>query len=130
MKNLLQRLPLRSAPTVRKGRYYESLARKFLQARGFRDFTFNVRSRFGEIDLVARDGDVLVFVEVRYRQCSSHGSPMATVDYRKQRKIIKTAQYFLQKNGLTNRMPCRFDVVGITENAGKHEFHWIKNAFQ
>jgi len=115
--------------TVRKGRYYEALARDFLKSRGLKDFRFNIRSRFGEIDLVARDGETLVFVEVRYRQGNSHGSAVATVNLRKQQKIRKTAQYFLQKNGLTNRMPCRFDVIGIMDYAGKAEFNWIKNAF-
>lgn len=129
MKTPWPQWPGKSATTVRKGRAGEALAHQFLQARGLRDFRFNVRSRFGEIDLVARDGDTLVFVEVRYRRNASHGSPVATVDIHKQRKIIKTARFYLQKHGLTNRMPCRFDVVGITENAGQPEFLWIKNAF-
>lgn len=112
-----------------KGRYFEDKARRFLQKQGLKDFQANYSSRYGEIDMIARDGNTLVFIEVRYRESSSHGSALATVNFHKQHKIRLTAQHFLQKNGLTNRMPCRFDVVGITGNESKLDFQWIKNAF-
>lgn len=121
----LARRPL----TPGRGGKYEARARDFLARQGLTDFRFNVRSRYGEIDLIARDGPCLVFVEVRYRHDTSHGSPAATVTPAKQQKIRRTAQHFLQKHGLTNRMPCRFDVVGISDSAGKPEYRWIKNAF-
>ena len=122
----LRRVPLFSRA---KGGFYEALAGDFLSRQGLKKIRYNYRARFGEIDLIAEDGEVLVFVEVRYRQDAGHGSPAATVDFRKQRKIIRTAQYFLQKYGLTNRMPCRFDVIGITGKPGATEIQWIKNAF-
>ena len=112
-----------------KGHYYECLARDFLRRQGLTDFQLNFHSRFGEIDLIARDDDVLVFIEVRYRRSQDHGSAAATVTCRKQQKIYRTAQYFLQKKGLTNKMPCRFDVLGITGNDSQLDYHWIKNAF-
>lgn len=112
-----------------KGGHYEALARDFLRTQGLTDFHFNFHSRYGEIDLIARDGDCLVFVEVRYRHSSGHGSAVASVTRRKQEKLRSTAQHFLQKHGLTNRMPCRFDVVGISGDARDPQFRWIKNAF-
>ena len=115
--------------TREKGAYFEVLARDFLAAQGLTDFRSNYLCRCGEIDLIARDGECLVFVEVRYRQASAHGSPVATVTRSKQQKIRRAAQLFLQKHGLTNRMPCRFDVVGINDGAGGPEIRWIKNAF-
>lgn len=112
-----------------RGKYYERLAKRYLRKQGLRHFQENVSSRFGEIDLIARDGETLVFIEVRYRQRVSHGSAVATVTTKKQQKIRLTAQHFLQKNGLTNRMPCRFDVIGITGSHDEPVFQWIKNAF-
>lgn len=112
-----------------KGGYYEARARRFLKQQGLTDFQTNFHSRWGEIDIIARDGTVLVFVEVRYRQSIKHGSPVATVTYYKQQKIRRTARHYLQKNGLTNKIPCRFDVIGITGSGRSLEFQWIKNAF-
>jgi putative endonuclease len=129
MKNQLQQLARRFRSTADKGSHFEKIARTYLTRKGFRKFRHNFRSRFGEIDLIAEDKGTLVFIEVRYRQDLSHGSPLATVNKGKQEKIIMTARYFLQKNGLTNRMPCRFDVIGITGPSDKIQIHWIKNAF-
>lgn len=129
MKETLSGLFRRPRGRREKGAYFETLARDFLAAQGLTDFQSNYLGRCGEIDLIARDGEYLVFVEVRYRQASAHGSPVATVTRHKQEKIRRTALLFLQKHGLTNRMPCRFDVVGIIEGTGGPEFRWIKNAF-
>lgn len=115
--------------TVFRGRSFEAQAKAFLKQQGLKAFHMNFTSRCGEIDIIARDGETLVFVEVRYRKNQDHGSAVATVDFHKQQKIIRTAQHFLQKNGLTNKMPCRFDVVGITGSGNSLEFQWIKNAF-
>lgn len=128
IKRLKNLLPLASN-TTDKGRWYELKAREYLKQHGLKHFLHNVHSRYGEVDLIAWDGDVLVFTEVRYRREGDHGSAVATVDKFKQRKIIRTAQYFLLKNGLTNKVPCRFDVVGISGSGDELGFHWIKNAF-
>ena len=119
----------RSRGRREKGTFFETLARDFLAAQGLTDFQTNYLCRCGEIDIIARDGDYLVFVEVRYRKAGTHGSAVATVTRVKQQKIRRAAQLFLQKYGLTNRMPCRFDVVGISDGPGGPEFRWIKNAF-
>lgn len=129
MKEFLREVAARQATTVGKGRHYEHLAREFLRRQGLTDFRCNVRSRYGEIDLVARDGDVMVFIEVRYRTRAGHGSPAATVTPAKQKKIITTARYFLQKHGLTNKVACRFDVVGISGSGSQLAYRWIRNAF-
>lgn len=85
----------------------------------------NFRSRYGEIDLIMSEKDTLVFIEVRYRKNSEHGSPLESVNYRKQERIRTTAQFFLQKNQIGESRPMRFDVVGILPN----EITWVKNAF-
>jgi putative endonuclease len=116
-------------PAISKGKLYENKARKFLQRQGLRDFQINYYSRMGEIDLIARQGDVLVFIEVRYREHQEYGTAIETVGFQKQQRIRRTAQHFLQKNCLTNKTPCRFDVVGISGSADRLKYQWIKNAF-
>ncbi|MBK1721733.1 YraN family protein [Thiocystis violacea] len=120
--DLKPRKPSPSAQSV--GQEKERLAERFLLGKRLELIARNHRCRFGEIDLVMRDGGVLVFVEVRYRRSAQHGSAAETVDVRKQRRLIKTAGHYLQYNP-TSR-PCRFDVVAIT---GDDQVQWIRNAF-
>lgn len=108
-----------------KGIRYESLAAEFLEKKGFQILHRNFCSRFGEIDLVARHGTYLVFVEVKYRKDNRGGHPLETVDVRKQRRICKTADYYCLRYGYGEDTPCRFDVVGI---AGEEVIH-VENAF-
>lgn len=77
-----------------------------------------------------KDQNMLVFVEVRYRADSDHGTPVATVTASKQRKLIRTASYFLQQN-FGDRWPaCRFDVVGISGDLLHNpNIEWIPSAF-
>jgi len=128
MKNVKSGLS-RHLTTTGKGKQFEVLARQFLRKQGLKQFQLNFHSRFGEIDLIALDADVLVFIEVRYRKNTDHGAAAATVNFHKQQKIIRTAQHYLQKSGLTNKMPCRFDVIGISGSGDALEIQWIKNAF-
>ncbi len=128
MKNV-KSAPSRHLTTSGKGKHFEILALKFLRKQGLRQFQLNFHSRFGEIDLIAQDADVLVFIEVRYRKNRNHGDAAATVNFYKQQKIIRTAEHYLQKKGLTNKMPCRFDVIGISGSLDALEIQWIKNAF-
>ena len=102
----------------------ERLAERYLQAQGLRPITRNHRCRFGELDLVMRDGDCLVFVEVRYRRSTRFGSPEQTVNYHKQRRLCAAASHYLQT--YPSVLPCRFDVVAI---GARDEIQWIKNAF-
>lgn len=112
------------------GTALEQLAARWLSARGLQLIESNYHCRLGEIDLIMRDTDTLVFVEVRYRSRSHFISPVTSVDARKQRKLIRVATVYLQHRGLTDRVPCRFDVLGIhrrTEDGELH-FDWVVNA--
>ncbi|MDD5241397.1 MAG: YraN family protein [Sulfuricella sp.] len=104
----------------------EQLAAKFLQRQGLQLIETNYRCRFGEIDLVCRDRDVLVFVEVRLRESDAFGGAAASITGRKQHKITLAARHYLQRQ--TAMPACRFDVVllrGLRDN----DIEWIKNAF-
>lgn len=87
----------------------------------------NFRSRGGEIDLIMRQGETLVFIEVRYRRSRDYGSPLETVTQTKQRRLIAAASHYLQRRNLD--LPCRFDVVGIS-GSGQERIEWIRDAFQ
>ena len=82
----------------------------------------------GEIDLIARDGEYLVFVEVKYRTTGVSGYPAEAVDARKQQTIAKCAMHFLMKQG-NDDVPCRFDVVSIAGAEGQEEITLYKDAF-
>ena len=90
----------------------ESLALRHLKARGYRILAQNYRARQGEIDLIARDGEFIVFVEVKTRRSLKFGLPQAAVTLRKQRQISKVALAYLQARNLLDA-PCRFDVIAI-----------------
>ena len=112
------------------GNQAEALARQFLQQKGFDFHSSNFQCKTGEIDLIMSDRDMLVFVEVRYRNDSSLGSPLETVTRAKQRKLMRTAQFFLQQNCGNRWPPCRFDVVGISGTLHDSPvIDWIPNAF-
>lgn len=110
----------------RKGTQYETKAAEYLKAQGFEILQKNFSSRFGEIDLVAREGRYLVFVEVKYRATARGGHPLEAVDAGKQRRIRKTADFYCLRYGYGEDTPCRFDVVGII---GEEMIH-VRNAFE
>ncbi len=85
----------------------------------------NFRCRSGEIDLIAKDGKYLVFVEVKYRHTGERGWASAAVDWRKQKAVSRTAEFYLLKQGYGLDTPCRFDVVAIDGD----RIEWIQNAF-
>lgn len=107
-----------------KGTLYEEAAAKYLTKQGLQIICRNFRCKQGEIDIVAKDDNGYVFVEVKYRKNMEFGSPQEAVGVPKQKTIRKVAEYFLYKNYLTG-VPIRFDVVAITGE----EINWIKNAF-
>ena len=109
----------------KKGSRYESVAAACLQERGYTILERNFSSREGEIDLIARDGEYLVFVEVKYRRTMGLGEPAEAVGFAKQEKIRKTAQYYLYKNQVSQDQQCRFDVVAILGD----QVEVITNAF-
>jgi len=117
------------SPTQTTGLHSESRTASWLESQGLYVLERNLLCRAGEIDIVARDGDALVFVEVRYRGSSSHGGAAASVNRRKQQRLLRAARYFLpvlvQRHFAGRMPPCRFDVV--CEEAGR--LQWIRHAF-
>jgi putative endonuclease len=111
------------------GKEGERLAEAFLKKRGYRVVQQNFRCVYGEIDLIAWDGETLVFVEVKSRSSAKFGGPHGAVDFRKQGKMSRVATVFLQANGL-DQSPCRFDVVGIVGEAGTVTVDLFQNAFE
>lgn len=97
------------------GSRYEKMAGKYLEQNGYEIIEYNYRCKTGEIDIIARDGDYLVFCEVKYRSDARKGHPSEAVNLAKQRTISKSALYYITVNGLED-MPCRFDVVGIEDD--------------
>ncbi|WP_220194769.1 YraN family protein [Ktedonospora formicarum] len=96
----------------------ESLAASRLQARGYYIVERNFRCPYGEIDLVAEEGEDLVFVEVKTRRGTAYGLPEEAVDWRKQRKLIQVAYYYLNQYSCSERS-WRIDVVAIEMNSGQ-----------
>lgn len=107
------------------GTIYEKKAAHYLEQQGMKIIEYNFYTYFGEIDLIAKDGDELVFIEVKYRKNLKNGFPQEAVTKAKQRKIAKSAEYYIYKNHLENES-CRFDVVAVV---GDEIFH-IKNAWE
>jgi putative endonuclease len=111
------------------GRSAESMAAAYLKRRGFKILEKNYRTRFAEIDLIARDGDTLVFVEVKARRSSSFGVPKDAVNFRKQQKISMAAlAYLRQKQEINARI--RFDVVAVCVRKDQVQIEIVKNAFE
>jgi len=113
------------------GETLELAAANFLTRQGLTLVCRNFHCKLGEIDLIVLDKNALVFVEVRYRRSSRYGSAAATVDRRKQTKLLRAAQFYLLRSGLRDRLPCRFDVLGIAPSPGSDElrYDWIIGAF-
>ncbi|MGQ0665723.1 MAG: YraN family protein [Nitrospiraceae bacterium] len=97
-------------PRHRFGQASEQLAERFLRAKGYRILARNLRTSLGELDLVAEDAGVLVFVEVKARATASFGGAVLAVDRRKQAKLVRLASQYLAQRHLADK-PCRFDVV-------------------
>jgi putative endonuclease len=113
-----------------RGRRAEERAARYLSRHGYRIRDRSFRTRVGEIDLIAEQGDCLVFVEVRFRSRDDFGGPEESVTPQKQRRIARTALLYLQRKGLMDRV-CRFDVVAVRpESSGKLSVRHIPNAFQ
>lgn len=98
---------------------------KYLKENNYIILETNFYCYFGEIDIIARNNGYLVFIEVKYRKSRSMGLPEEAVTYSKQRRIYKSAEYFLYKNRISMNIPCRFDVVAIMNK----EIVLYKNAF-
>ena len=106
----------------------EALAARLLRKKGYKIVATNYRTQLGEIDIIARDGDTLVFIEVKARHSGRFGSPKWALTPRKQRKISMVALYYLKATG-QSAAKARFDVVSIRSGAVRPEVEIIRNAF-
>jgi putative endonuclease len=140
---------VKAPPPLRQnnGALAEDIAARYLQERGLKLITRNYRCRLGEIDLILQDGDALVFAEVRMRSNRNFGGAAASIDSRKQTKLIRAAQHYLST--LPHIPPCRFDAVLLSSptrrpllnplpQAGEEaseplreysDIEWVRNAF-
>lgn len=109
------------------GQNIEKQVAVYLKKAGLQLITRNFQGAPGEIDLIMQENDTLVFVEVRYRQHQQYGGAAASVDWRKQQKLIKTAGLYLQQH--PHQGPCRFDVIAVKATKPL-DLQWIKDAFQ
>jgi len=110
------------------GAQAEQFAARWMLKQGLTLVQANYRCRFGEIDLILRDSDTLVFAEVRLRSRNDFGGAAASIDARKQSKLIRTAQHYLAT--LPHIPPCRFDALLLDTPDGSGGIEWLKNAFE
>lgn len=113
------------------GDHFEQRAEDFLIAEGMEVIGRNYRCRAGEIDLIAMHDKYLVFVEVRARSNKRYASAAASVDRRKQHRLVRSAQHFLQRHRQLTNFPCRFDVITFEprQSGAAATPLWIRSAF-
>jgi len=111
------------------GKQAESLARQYLQQQGLQFVVANYRCRAGEIDLIMRHADCLVFIEVKYRRNTQHGKAVENFHAAKRRKFVAAIAHYLHTQGINpTALAHRIDVVGIEVNARGHaEYTWLQN---
>lgn len=108
----------------------EKIAATFLAERGLKLVAQNYHCRFGEIDLIMKDGKTLVFIEVRLRSNLQFGDAASSITPHKQQKIVLAAQHFLQQYQQTQELPaCRFDAI-LMNKANFQSIEWLSNAFE
>ena len=112
----------------RKGARGEERASEFLRERGYRILERNYRCPLGELDIIARDGRVIVFVEVKTRSSHRFGSPQEAIDPRKKRRMTAIALFYLKGQGWLGE-PARFDVAAVNLGDGDETVTLYKNAF-
>ncbi|MEX0804197.1 MAG: YraN family protein [Candidatus Binatia bacterium] len=110
------------------GKEGEQIAERYLKKKGYKLVERNYRCAVGELDLIALDRRVIVFVEVKTRTGSGFGTPLEAVEFRKQKKMIHAAQFFLNAKRL-NQREARFDIVGISWSGPLPVVEHIENAF-
>lgn len=111
----------------RLGEAYEEQAARYLEQQGLKVLARNWHAgKRGELDIVAKDGDTLVFVEVKFRSGKAYGSPFEAIDSRKQARIGKLAMCYMKRYGISFGSSCRFDCIGITKDGS---ISYLKNAF-
>ena len=112
---------------MRLGEEGEVIAVRFLKKNGYRIIQKNYRTPIGEIDIIARDGDTLVFIEVKTRESIRYGLPFESINNKKRQKIMNVATLYLKR--FKDIPPCRFDVVSINYDDGRPVVDLIRGAF-
>lgn len=107
------------------GKQYEEKAAEFLIKNGVKILDRNFALKGGEIDIIGRDENSIIFVEVKYRKNATHGQPFESVNIKKQKSICRIATMYIKIKKLPNNGSFRFDVISILDN----EIKWYKNAF-
>ena len=120
----------KAANTRVAGARYEDIALAHLEKAGLALLARNYRCRYGEIDLVMRDGDDVVFVEVRYRRSRGFGGGIDSVDAGKRAKLVRAAGAFLADHAQLAACACRFDVLAIGAAPDAPQIDWRRNAFE
>ncbi len=116
--------------TNQSGKQAEKIAAEYIAKQNVKIITRNFHCRFGEIDLIGLDQEVLLFIEVRYRKNENYLTAIETIDRYKCKKIIITSEYYLNKYRNYQSYLCRYDVITLTGELDKPVIEWIKNAFQ
>ncbi len=116
-------------PRIGTGQTGEDLAVRHLENQGYVIVERNYRIRIGEIDIIARDGEYLVFIEVKTRRSNRYGSPFDAVDFRKQRRISRVALAFMTQHRCLE-VPVRFDVIAVHLASRTPGVELIQNAFE
>lgn len=121
--------PIKGILRLLTGERGEDRAEALLKKHGYRIIERNYRCARGEIDIVARDGDTIAFVEVKTRSSEDFGGPKHGVDSRKQRKLTEVAEHYIAERGIRDT-DLRFDVVSIVVKDGAYKTELIKDAFE
>jgi putative endonuclease len=119
----------KTAASKTQGDQAEAWALDYLQKNGWQLVVANFRSAFGEIDLIVKQQQLLLFVEVKQRRSARFGSAQAMVTTQKQHKIILTSQYFLQQHSQYQQYHLRYDVIAIDTQGSTPQITWLPNAF-
>ncbi|MEP0203438.1 MAG: YraN family protein [Halioglobus sp.] len=115
-----------------RGDWFEQRAADWLMSEGWTIVARNYQTRLGEIDIIALEQNTLVFIEVRARKNPQFASASGSVDWRKQRKVSRSAQLFLNQQPKWSNWACRFDVIAFEptqSSAREMELRWIRSAF-
>ncbi len=108
---------------------FETRALKQLEKAGLSLLDRNFNTRYGELDLIMRDTDTVVFVEVRYRRGEDFGGALASVTAGKRKRLVLAARLYLQSHPQLAQQPCRFDVLAFAGPEAQSESTWLRNAF-
>ena len=119
---------LKLTPARRRGDLGEDAAARYLESRGYRVLERNWRYRQWELDLICRDGDTVVFVEVKTRAAKTMGIPADGLNRKKQARLVKAASQYLTRNNLWDE-PCRFDLAAVIDTGTSMDVEHIENAF-